>query len=351
MGLIYRFVFCLFLLFFICGCAQKKDASQEKIIQKAAISKINGVSLVAAPDSLSNKNIASLKEVNANYVTVMPFGFIRSLNHPEIIYDQERQWFGETRQGVTQYVELLHKNEIKVMMKPQIWVWNGGYTGWVEMASEADWLQLEITYKNFILDFAKVAEAKNIEILCIGTELEKFIEHRPEYWRELIAEIKKIYNGKLTYAANWDEYKRVPFWDALDYIGVDAYFPISKTKTPTVEETKAGWERWKSELKAISEKENKKILFAEYGYRSVNFSGKEPWKSERQMTSVNLEAQANLLEGLYQTVWEEDWFAGGFLWKWFIINEKVGGPDDNQFTPQNKPAQQLISKQYSTHKE
>ena len=351
MVLLHHFVHGLLLFAIITGCAQKKDTSKEKIIQNSTISKINGVSLVAAPDSLSAKSIASLKEVNANYVTVMPFGFIRSLNHPEIIYNQERQWFGETREGVSQYVELLHKNKINVMMKPQIWVWNGEYTGWVEMGSETDWLQLEETYKNFILDFAKVAEAKEIEIFCIGTELEKFIEHRPEYWRELITEVKKIYRGKLTYAANWDEYKRVPFWDGLDYIGVDAYFPISERKTPTVEEAIAGWKRWKTELKDFSEKENKKILFAEYGYRSVNFSGKEPWKSDRQMTSVNLEAQANLLEGLYQTVWEEDWFAGGFLWKWFIINEKVGGTDDNQFTPQNKPALQLISKQYSTQKE
>tara|TARA_R110002020_G_scaffold2415_4_gene11211 strand:- start:358 stop:1413 length:1056 start_codon:yes stop_codon:yes gene_type:complete len=351
MVLLHHFVHGLLLFAIITGCAQKKDTSKEKIIQNSTISKINGLSLVAAPDSLSAKSIASLKEVNANYVTVMPFGFIRSLNHPEIIYNQERQWFGETREGVSQYVELLHKNKINVMMKPQIWVWNGEYTGWVEMGSETDWLQLEETYKNFILDFAKVAEAKEIEIFCIGTELEKFIEHRPEYWRELITEVKKIYRGKLTYAANWDEYKRVPFWDGLDYIGVDAYFPISERKTPTVEEAIAGWKRWKTELKDFSEKENKKILFAEYGYRSVNFSGKEPWKSDRQMTSVNLEAQANLLEGLYQTVWEEDWFAGGFLWKWFIINEKVGGTDDNQFTPQNKPALQLISKQYSTQKE
>ncbi len=351
MVLLHHFVHGLLLFAIITGCAQKKDTSKEKIIQNSTISKINGLSLVAAPDSLSAKSIASLKEVNANYVTVMPFGFIRSLNHPEIIYNQERQWFGETREGVSQYVELLHKNKINVMMKPQIWVWNGEYTGWVEMGSETDWLQLEETYKNFILDFAKVAEAKEIEIFCIGTELEKFIEHRPEYWRELITEVKKIYRGKLTYAANWDEYKRVPFWDGLDYIGVDAYFPISESKTPTVEEAIAGWKRWKTELKDFSENENKKILFAEYGYRSVNFSGKEPWKSDRQMTSVNLEAQANLLEGLYQSVWEEDWFAGGFLWKWFIINEKVGGTDDNQFTPQNKPVLQLISKQYSTQKE
>ncbi len=351
MILLHRLVHGILLFAIITGCAQKKNSSEEKIIQNSTISKINGVSLVAAPDSLSHKNVASLKEVNANYVTVMPFGFIRSLSHPEIIYDLERQWFGETRLGVIQYVELLHNNEIEVMMKPQIWVWNGEYTGFVEMASEADWLQLEETYKNFILDFAKVAEAAGVEIFCIGTELEKFIEHRPDYWRELIAEVKKVYNGKLTYAANWDEYRRVPFWDALDYIGVDAYFPVSESETPTVEEAIAGWGRWKKELKTISEKENKKILFAEYGYRSVNFSGKEPWKSDREMTSVNLEAQTNLLEGLYQSIWDENWFAGGFLWKWFVLNEKVGGPDDNRFTPQNKPALRVVSKFYSTQKE
>jgi hypothetical protein len=36
--------------------------------------------------------------------------------------------------------------------------------------------------------------------------------NRPKYWQELILEIRKVYKGKLTYAANWDEFKRVPFW-------------------------------------------------------------------------------------------------------------------------------------------
>lgn len=347
MMLLYRLAVCLFLFFFLSGCAQKKDTSKEITVKETPILKINGVSLVAARDSLLSKNIVTLKEIQANYTTVMPFGFIKSLDHPEIIYNQQRQWFGETTVGVTQYIELLHKSEIKVMMKPQIWVWNGEFTGLVKMASEADWLQLENSYKSFILDFAKVAEAEKVAIFCIGTELEKFIEHRPKYWRDLIVEVKKVYKGKLTYAANWDEYKRVPFWDALDYIGVDAYFPVSENQTPTVEETKVGWERWKTDLKTISEKENKKIIFAEYGYRSVDFSGKEPWRSDREMNSINMEAQVNSLEGLYQSVWNESWFAGGFLWKWFIAHEKVGGENDTQFTPQNKPAQAIVKEYYS----
>ncbi|MCG2419245.1 glycoside hydrolase [Aequorivita sp. F47161] len=346
----YTFLACILIFSLLSSCAQKKESPKMNVQKVKGISKINGVSLVASRDTLFQQNVEPLNELGANYVAIMPFGFIKNLGHPEIFYNQPRQWFGESVQGVAQYVKLLHENEINIMLKPQIWVSRGEFTGLVEMASEEEWLQLEETYRNFIMDFANVAEAENVAIFCIGTELEKFIEHRPEYWRTLINEVKNVYKGKLTYAANWDEYKRVPFWDALDFIGVDAYFPVSESKTPTIDEVKMGWERWKTELKAISEKENKKILFAEYGYRSVDFSGKEPWKSDREMNAINLEAQSNSLDGLYQTLWNEEWFAGGFLWKWFIVHERAGGEVDTQFSPQNKPAQTVIAKYYSANK-
>jgi hypothetical protein len=115
----------------------------------------------------------------------------------------------------------------------------------------------------------------------------------------------------LTYAANWDEYKRVPFWEQLDYIGVDAYFPVSENKTPTIEEAKAGWQSWKTEMQGVATAHNKKIIFTEYGYRSVDFAGKEPWKSNRDMIQINLEAQSNLSKALYEEIWDEEWFAGG----------------------------------------
>lgn len=340
----YFYLTYIFLFSLVIACAQKTEEQKEKEPTVGKNLKINGVSFVASRDSLVQKNLEPLLNINANYVAIMPFGFIKSLDHPEVIYDQERQWFGETKIGAKQYVNLIHKSDLKVMMKPQIWVWRGEFTGLVKMASEEDWLQLENSYKSFILEYAKLAESEGIEIFCIGTELETFIEHRPEYWRDLIVEVRTVYKGKLTYAANWDEYKRVPFWNLLDYIGVDAYFPISENKTPTLEEVELGWEQWKEELKKFSITQNKKILFTEYGYRSVDFSGKEPWKSDREMNSVNLEAQANLLEGLYQSIWGEEWLAGGFLWKWFIDHDNVGGVEDNQFTPQNKPAETIVKK-------
>ncbi|WP_452225051.1 glycoside hydrolase family 113 [Lacinutrix chionoecetis] len=315
--------------------------------QSVSYNKINGVSFVAAGIPVTDEHINPVVKLQANYAAIMPFGFTKSLEHPEIIHDTERQWYGETKAGAKQYAQSLQAKGIKIMIKPQIWVRNGEFTGYIKMNNEADWKQLENTYSKFILKFADLAEEINAEILCIGTELEGFIINRPEYWNTLIIKIKKKYKGKLTYAANWDEFKRTPFWSQLDYIGVDAYFPISESKTPTIEECIAGWKTHKVVIKEISDKYKKPILFTEYGYRSVDYTGKEPWKSDRSMTIVNLEAQNNATQALFNTFWKEDWFAGGFIWKWFHAHDEVGGENDTQFTPQNKPVEDIIRTHFS----
>lgn len=311
--------------------------------------KINGVSFVASKDSIHQNQIEPLLNLHANYAAIMPFGFIKNLNHPQIIYNSEKQWFGETFEGVKHDIKTLKKNNIKIMLKPQIWVWNGEFTGYIKMQNETDWKLLETSYANFILDYAVLAAETQTEILCIGTELEQFVKHRPKFWKGLIVKVKKVYQGKLTYAANWDEYKRTPFWNDLDYLGIDAYFPISAEKTPTVEACMLGWEPHKATIKTFYETTKKPILFTEFGYRSVDYSGKEPWKSDRNMTSINLQAQTNTTQALMETFWKEDWFAGGFVWKWFHEHEKVGGRENNQFTPQNKPAEQVIKDFYTSY--
>ncbi|GAB1855846.1 hypothetical protein MHTCC0001_06810 [Flavobacteriaceae bacterium MHTCC 0001] len=311
--------------------------------------KINGVSFVAANAKATSKHVTPVVNVNANYAAIMPFGFIRDLKHPEIVYNTNRQWFGETAKGATQYIEELRKKDIKIMLKPQIWVWRGEFTGYIEMENETDWNVLENAYAKFILEYAVLGQQLNVDIFCIGTELERFIENRPEYWHGLIKKIKAIYKGKLTYAANWDEFKRTPFWGGLDYIGVDAYFPVSDSKIPTFEESMKGWETHKKVIQDISVKFNKPILFTEFGYRSVDYAGKKPWKSDRSMNQVNLEAQTNTTKALFETFWKEDWFAGGFVWKWFINHKDRGGVNDSRFTPQNKPAEAVIKQYYKTY--
>ncbi|AZJ34283.1 glycoside hydrolase [Tenacibaculum singaporense] len=312
--------------------------------------KINGVSFVASSKEITNQHIDDVKKVSANYVTLMPFGFVKNLSSPNVIYNSKKQWFGETKEGVKQYAKEFQQSKIKIMLKPQIWVWNGVYTGSIKMNSEDEWRKLERSYEDFILAFAKVAEEINAEIFCIGTELEQFVKNRPEYWKKLIKKIRKVYFGKLTYAANWDEFKRVDFWEDLDFIGIDAYFPLSDQKSPTLKDFEKGWQPHKNEVIQVQSKFNKPVLFTEYGYRSVNFTGKEPWNSGRIEGDVNLENQQKALQALYNQFWKEDWFAGGFVWKWFHNHKEVGGEDNNRFTPQNKPAELTIKKMYENSK-
>ena len=308
--------------------------------------KIKGVSFVASRNEVSQKHIQEVLNIHANHAAVMPYGFIRNINSPEIIFDTDRQWFGETSKGAEQYIELLHKNGIKVMLKPQIWIWRGAFTGTLKMNSVEDWKVLEASYEKFILAYAELAAKTNTVIFCIGTELEQFVKNRPEYWKRLIKKIRKIYRGELTYAANWDEYPRTSFWEDLDYIGVDAYFPLSQEQTPSVEQLKKGWQKWKTEIETLSKEKNRPIIFTEYGYRSMDFTAKKPWLVDRNDEKVNLEGQVNAKKAIFEEFWKEDWFAGGYIWKWFIHHDSAGGSSDNRFTPQNKPAQEIIKEFY-----
>ncbi len=311
--------------------------------------KINGISFVANKSQVTQEHIDYLLPIHANHAAVMPFGFIGREGTPQVIFNTDRQWYGETKEGGGQYIDMLHKNGIKVLLKPQIWIRHGEFTGAFKLEKEEDWKAFEASYESFILMYAELAKETNAEIFCIGTELEQFVKHRPAFWKTLIAKVKKIYKGKLTYAANWDEYARVPFWNELDYIGIDAYFPLSEQKTPTVQELKEGWLKWKPTMKAFSVDNKKPILFTEFGYRSMDYTAKKPWLVDRNEEKVNLDGQVNATKAIFDEFWKEDWFAGGYIWKWFIWHDRVGGVDNNRFTPQNKPAQKVIEEFYKVN--
>ncbi len=326
-----KYTYLLFLLLNFC-------ASQEK--------KINGISFVASDNVVSNEDLKPIVAINANWVTLMPFAFMKTENDTTIVFDHERQWINEKKEGVENSTRLFKNENIKVMLKPQIWIPRGGFTGHIEMKSEKDWQILEKNYENFILYFAQIAQNETCDLFCIGTELNLFVSKRPEYWRNLIAKIKGIYKGKITYAENWDTYKNVPFYQELDYIGIDAYFPLDSSKTASIKTLEKAWQPIKKDIEALSKKYSKNVIFTEYGYQSRDYTTKEPWNFSEN-NSINLEAQSNALHALYSEFWIEDWFAGGFLWKWFDDHENVGGINDNDYTIQNKSAEIIVKNNYA----
>ncbi len=311
-------------------------------------SKINGVSFAAAKSLIDSTDLVSVKEIHANWISLMPYGFVRE-GGVELQYNSNWQWVGETPEGIREDIKMAKQQGFKIMLKPHVWISHGNYTGDFRLTSEENWQKFETSYKKYILEFAAIAEQQNVEMFCMGTEWRKFIKERPQFWFSLIIEIRKIYTGKLTYAANWDEYNETPFWSKLDYIGVNAYFPLSNSNNPSVEQLQNSWQLIIPPLKQLSATSKKPILFTEFGYRSIEGTTIKPWESYTD-AAINMKEQQIALEALFKSNWKETWFEGGFLWKWFHRHETRGGVENGGYTTQNKPAS-LVVKKYYEHQE
>jgi len=311
--------------------------------------KVNGISFVAPVNEIDVSSLKSLVDINANWIAFSPFAYTQG-NSPAINFNVEWQWWGEKLIGLKKCIAFAKQHKLKVMLKPQVWIIGQGWPGEFELKNEAEWKLWEANYSKYIITMVKIAAESDLELFCIGTEYKIAATKRPQFWRDLILNVHKVYSGKIIYAANWDNYENIEFWDDLDYIGIDAYFPLSNEKTPSISTLSEKWRDIKNDIQSYANKEKKNVIFTEYGYRNVDQCTFEPWRDDLQTAQkINNLAQVNAFEAIYKSIWHEPWFAGGFIWKWYDYHESAGGNDNHDFTPQNKPAEKVIEKWYGKY--
>ena len=161
------------------------------------------------------------------------------------------------------------------LLKPQIFA-GDSWPGDVEMLNEKDWEAFFQYYHKWIRHYALLAEIHEMDALCVGVEFAKATLSREKDWRTLFSSLRGLYQGKMTYAANWGpEFEKVGFWDELDFIGLNCYYPLSKNDAPTKAELKANFDSVKTKITKVYSKFTKPIVFTEIGFRSIN----APWKT------------------------------------------------------------------------
>lgn len=320
----------------IWGCAATSDLEQRKI---------KGISL-EGPSAPSKDNVMDeMKGTGADMICLMPYAYMKT-DSSRVQFDQSQwQWWGERTEGTEALINQCYESGMQVMLKPHLWIGWGAYTGDLSFDSTELQMEWDNSYREYVIHFARIAERKDVALFCIGTELCQQVSDRPEFWKDLIHEVRSIYHGKLTYASNWDCYQGFPLWEELDYIGIDGYFPLSEKDEPSLEEAQAGWSYWKAEMARFSRDQDRPILFTEYGYRSVSFGLKEPWEMSRK-GKVDYEIQNLGYQALFSEIWDEDWFAGGFLWKWHCAEHLKKHNKENLFSPQGKPALEIVKEKY-----
>lgn len=332
--------FIIGLLLFGSNSTPEKQTTKNKII-------IDGITMVAPPRAFEKDPMVDIKKTGAGWISTVPYGFVR-LGDTNLRFNTDRQWWGEKKEGILETFKYAKNNHIKVMLKPQIWS-PDGWIGDQKFSSEKDWIEWEEHYTEFIMFYANLAAEHNVELFCMGTELKSHLMERPQYFKKLIGEIRDVYCGKLIYSANWDSYKHISIWNELDYIGLSAYFPLDESPQPTVKQLQKKWRPVCDELRIQSEKYNKQIVFTEYGYLSVDGAAGKTWLLEKKVNSlkINEQAQANCFEALFSVMHEEDYWAGGFLWKWFPFGQGGEGYNERDYTPQGKKSLETITKWYT----
>lgn len=232
---------------------------------------------------------------------------------------------------------------LKVLLKPHLDLSNDPthWRGEISFAREEDWQAWFASYGLFIRHYAQLAQAEGVEMLSVGVELEGTTIREAD-WRKIISQVRELYSGSLVYAANHGgEEVRIKFWDALDYIGVDAYYPLTAKMDPTLEELEAAWKPHLSQLQSLSTHWGRSIIFTEIGYRSLDGANRAPWDWQAQ-GPVDLEEQADCYLAFFRTFWgQHDWFHGVFWWVWSTDPDQ-GGPQDTGYTPHGKPAEAIL---------
>jgi len=294
------------------------------------------------------ESLAEIRALGANYVSISPIGYGFNLHDPRVFgYTGENPALTPDR--IRKTIRDAHKAGLKVLLNPHIWLGMygapGEWRGEIAMQSDADWDHWFRDYTAFICFFARMAEQEGVEIFCVGSELGQATKARPRSWRGVIAAVRSVYSGLCTYSANWaGEYERIPFWDALDFAGLSAYFPLKGADTGEKGIEAAAL---RDILAGFSHRIGKPVVFLELGFRSIAGGGNEParWQDEGGAVS-DLEAQKECYQVIFQTFWEEPWFAGLYLWNWYSdLAYTKNFATDFQF--RRKPAAGVVEEYFS----
>jgi hypothetical protein len=279
-------------------------------------------------DSRIIESMLALQENGADHIAVVPTWYQTSTRSNSIYPTVDTP----VDSAVINIINEAQNMGYDVMLKPHVDIEDGTFRGEISPSDIDQWFE---SYENFIIHYAQIAQQTGVDIFCIGTEL-KNLSSQLE-WFDIIGSVRGIFYGPVVYAANWDEYPSVGFWEYLDFIGIDAYFPLARDREATIEEYLQNLDIWLYQIDHFQSNVGKDIVITEVGFKSVKGSAVNPydWQYEGIMDEVS---QADAYRTILSTLQRKSWLAGLFFWYWdpILKHDSVG------YTPYDKQAEQVL---------
>jgi hypothetical protein len=314
--------------------------------------------LGAYNNAAATASLAALRATGANSVELVVTSYVANSTADGISTSSGTGLTTESDASLIAEIKQAKADGLSVFLAPHINIDDGTWSALLKPSNIAAFFA---NYQSFILHYAAIAQANGVTTFSIGNELSGVdgAQDLP-YWKTLIAAVRTLYHGTITYNSAWNDTANVSFWSQVDEIGANAYDPVTDGITdPTLAQLESGWTsvnpldssvtggvsavQWYENLAA---KYGKTVLFTEIGYQSVNgtnfLNGAIPAAGA---TYVDYQQQA-LADQALLTVLHQDqgsWFKGLYLWDW---NPQPTQVQTNDFSPQGKPALAVIDAWY-----
>ena len=235
---------------------------------------------------------------------------------------------------------------MRVVLTPKVFCPSCRQASWRGILTPRDQAAFFLSYRSMIRHYAELAQRNNVWLFFIGSEYNT-LQGAADQWRLVARDVRSLFAGHIGYEVNWDVWNQVGFWDAVDVVGISAYFPLTDAQHPTVDELKAGWiqssdarflgQTWLGDLTSLATSTGKPILFGEIGYPTWTFAAREPFEPNRKHRAPDDQGQAAGFQAALETFENQPWWLGAIWWEW---------KDTGAFTFRDRPAERFLTRWY-----
>lgn len=284
----------------------------------------------------ADRSMAELKDLGVDWVALAFSAQQASPQSTRIRYGDEPTVSDDEVRGA---IRSARARGWKVCLKPAVDSADGTWRAFIgffdaDVPGEPSWSEWFAAYTEFIVHYARIAAQEGAEMFCVGCEMVR-ADGRDADWRAVVAAVREVYDGLVTY--NCDKYQedRVTWWDAVDVIGSSGYYPAGT------------WEAHLDRIEAVVAREDKPFVFLEAGCPSREGSPARPNDWALAGTPSG-EAQAEWLTEMFTACARREWVSGFFLWDWpASLYAAAEAATDDGYCVYGKPGAAVVRAQFA----
>lgn len=152
----------------------------------------------------SEKMQQVLKQVSADYANfvTLVIPYYQQDVHSTTMY---AGYDTPTDESLVRAIDWAHDLNMAVMIKPHLDSGDGDWRANIVPKNRDEWFA---NYENLLMHYVNLANQTGAEEICVGTELINLSSasinlDNTARWEKIIADIRAVYPGLLTYSANW----------------------------------------------------------------------------------------------------------------------------------------------------